>query len=119
MLVGNKYVKRIGIVIVVIGVILVITGGYLWFYQETEWTWNGPVTTEPYADTGHWLYNIGYPIIVLGCVVCGAGFLVKPPMSEVLRAKRIVDQNKRRLQKYKLEEEVESQFRASEKPISP
>jgi hypothetical protein len=76
-----KAVERIGTVALVVGVSMMVIGGFLWFYEEQEEV-PGPkypttIAARPYADIGHWLCVTGLLIVILDIGVVVAGFALK------------------------------------------
>ena len=73
-----NFVNGIGVAVAVIGVFMVAVGGILWFHKEYEshWPIGGPAPETQLQITGHWLYNSGYPVIVLGIAIFAVGLLM-------------------------------------------
>jgi hypothetical protein len=73
------FVNGIGIVVAVVGVFMVVVGGVLWFHKEYEshWPIGGPAPETQLQITGHWLYNTGYQLVVLGVAIFAVGFLMR------------------------------------------
>ena len=80
--------KTLGIAWMVVGLLLMVAGQNIYYDQET---W-------PYADTGETMYYAGVALVILAVILFLLGILLKPSMSEILKAERLVGTNRSRLQ---------------------
>lgn len=88
---GNALFKTIGTAWVIIGLFLMVAGQNLYYDQET---W-------PYADTGETMYYVGLVLAILAVILFLLGLLLKPSMSEILKAERLTAANRGRLQAHR------------------
>jgi uncharacterized membrane protein len=96
--VGNSLVKTVGIAWIIIGLVLMI-GGLLLSNTDYE-DYSNRTTAELWIDAGGTMLSIGLALVIVAVIVFLIGLGLEPSMSEILRAQRIVAENKRRLQEY-------------------
>jgi putative effector of murein hydrolase len=96
--VGNSLVRTVGVAWVIIGLVLMIQGLLL---SNTDYEdYSNPTTAERWIDAGVTMLNLGLALVVLAVIVYLIGLWLRPSMSEILRAERVVAENRRRLQEY-------------------
>ena len=95
---SNSLVKTVGIAWVIIGLVLMI-GGLLLSNTDYE-DYSDRTTAEWWIDAGVTMLGLGIVLVILAVIVFLIGLWLKPSMSEILRAKRIVAENRRRLREY-------------------
>jgi hypothetical protein len=99
--VGRELVKSLGTAWAIVGLLLMVAGLGLYYHEETESALYGTVVTRPYEDTGDKMYYVGFALLILAIIVYLAGLLLKPSISEILKAERLVKENQARLRAYR------------------
>lgn len=90
---GNTLIKTLGTVWAIIGLILMVAGLIIYQYEDAETILN--------ADTGEKSYAVGLALLFLAVIVYLVGLLLKPSIGDILRAERLVEENKDKLRAYR------------------